>query len=810
MNIHEQFNDFFTNHLNPEQQLVVAPHKGVLLVTAGAGSGKTRVITARMANLMMNHNVRAHEIIALTFTNKAAKEMKERIHRYVGDDSPLPYVGTFHSYCLRLLKSNAHLLPFSTFSLIDDSDQEKLVRTLIQQKGLSKKVTPKQVLAFISQVKNESTNDIEREAAWGHDLLMRDLYLLYEQHKTAAHCFDFDDLLIQTLALFQKNELFKQVFQNHVKHVLIDEYQDTNKVQHALLKAMTKNDEQEFALDSLCVVGDEDQSIYSWRGATVTNIINFNRDFPSATSVTIERNYRSVQPILHVANEVIKQNLFRNPKKLFSGREATDRIRLLTCASSYQEGEALATFFKVTRKHSQGSASSNEHALSEHAVLYRSHFQSRALEEALIRHAIPYKIMGGIQFYDRLEIKDMLAYMRLLVNPFDRLAFSRIINTPGRGLGDKFEELFYSTWDMMPFVPFDEVARKLIEGKQLTKAKQESLAAFIKAFEGISAETKPSKVLTTLIDRIGYYTYLKDAFEKDEAEAKKDNLKELINGVLYFEEHNTPTLDVFLQEVALLQEQMNSKDDSSDYVRLMTFHAAKGLEFNTVILTGIEEGILPSSRALYNPESLEEERRLLYVGITRARERLLLMRTKYRYTYGQITDQQPSRFLDEMPEDHVPQDDCSYWKEENFEQYFFSWLHERGNANKGPRHPQASGPRQNGQEPEGLRSNGQRPNGQWSDSTAPTPSRGSSGINKKSFRSASDETVLASKFTSFAEPFDDEPRESSTWQRYQQVNHKTFGRGVIEKVEQKSATTYLTIRFRTGIKKLDASFISAV
>ena len=748
MTINEQFDDFFTNNLNPEQQTVVSPKSGVLLVCAGAGSGKTRVITARMAHLMLKHYVRPHEIIALTFTNKAAKEMKERIIRYIGDDSPIPYVGTFHSYCLRLLKSNGHLLPFSTFTLIDESDQEKLVKTIILQKNLAKKVTPKQVLAFISRIKNETTTQAEREEAWGHDHLMRDLYLLYEQQKAAAHCYDFDDLLLQALALFEKHELFKKSFQLNVRHVLVDEYQDTNRVQHALLKAMTIADKQ-FALDSLCVVGDEDQSIYSWRGATVTNIINFHRDYPDATAITIERNYRSVQPILHVANEVIKNNALRNPKKLYSGKEAADRIRLLTCASSYQEGEALSHFINVARK---------DHPLSEHAVLYRSHFQSRALEEALIRHSIPYKIMGGIQFYDRLEIKDMLAYLRLIINPFDRMAFSRVINTPSRGLGDKFEELFYATWDLMPFCRFDEIAQGLIDRKLITKSKEESLAAFIKIFEGLSLETKPSKALMTIIDRVGYYTYLKDSFEKDESEAKKENLKELLNGVLFFEERNQPTLDAFLQEVALLQEQMNSKEESSDYIKLMTFHAAKGLEFDTVILTGIEEGIIPSSRSLFNTDSLEEERRLLYVGITRARERLLFMRTKYRYTYGNVTDQQPSRFLDEIPEDHLPQEDASYWKEREFERYFTNWLLHKS-------------------------------------SNVPTPKQN---------------IVTPSRITSFADPFDDEQYEesSSNWQRYQKINHKTFGQGVIEKVEQKSTATYLTIRFRSGIKKLDASFVS--
>ncbi len=595
MNIREKFDHFFQNQLNREQQLVVAPHEGVMLVCAGAGSGKTRVITSRMVSLMIHHEVRPHSIIALTFTNKAAKEMKERIARFLNNEGPLPYVGTFHSYCLRVLKSNSHLLKTPTFSLIDESDQEKIVRTIIQQKGLSKRVTPKQVLSAISRGKNEAINQAEREELWGQDLLLKEICLLYEQHKTAAHCLDFDDLLLETLTLFQKHPLFKKIFQDQVKHVLVDEYQDTNKVQHALLKEMTQDDSRSFILDSLCVVGDEDQSIYSWRGATVSNIINFSKDFPQAVAITISQNYRSVQPILHIANEVIKNNTYRNPKQLFSDREAQDRIRILMCASGYQEGEALAHLLKNARSVS---------SLNAHAVLYRSHFQSRSLEEALIRYGIPYKIMGGIQFYDRLEIKDMLAYMRLVMNPFDRLAFSRVFNTPTRGLGDKFEDLFYATWDFMPFSSFIEIGNHLIATKQLTKIKADNLALFLAAFEGLTPELKPSKVLLPLIERTRYYTHLKDSFEKDEAEAKKDNIKELINGVLFFEERNDSTLESFLSEVSLLQEQMNVNEDTSDYVKLMTFHAAKGLEFDTVILTGIEEGVLPSSRSLFNPESL--------------------------------------------------------------------------------------------------------------------------------------------------------------------------------------------------------------
>ena len=357
-----------------------------------------------------------------------------------------------------------------------------------------------------------------------------------------------------------------------------------------------------------------------------------------------------------------------------------------------------------------------------------------------------------------LKLKICSAYMRLIVNPYDRFAFSRAINTPSRGLGDKFEELFYSTWDLMPFEDFKGIARSLIEHKQLTKTKEDALTTFLDIFTGLVADSRPSKVITTLIDKTHYYTHLKDSFEKDESEAKKENLKELINGVLFFEERQDATLDSFLQEVSLLQEQMNATEDSSDYVKLMTFHAAKGLEFDTVILTGLEEGILPSTHSMYNPESLEEERRLLYVGITRAKERLLLLHSKYRYTYGQITDQQPSRFLDEIPEEGVPVSDCSQWRESEFASYFDNWLSGR-----------------------------------------PPSTR------------TSQETMVASRLSSFADPFDDEPstfKRKGSWQRYQQVTHKTFGRGVIEKIEEKSDATYLTIRFRAGIKKLDAQFVS--
>ncbi len=736
--MHYDFDQFFSQALNVPQQKVVSPLNGVLLVCAGAGSGKTRVITARMAYLMVKHDVQAESILALTFTNKAAREMKERIISFLPEYMSAPWVGTFHSYCLRLLKSNAHFLGFNNFSLLDDSDQEKLLKNLIAKYSLAKNVSLKTVKSYISRLKNEAITTHEREELYGHNQLLRDLYFAYEQEKTNAHCLDFDDLLSKTLELFTNNPSVKQRFQQKVRHVLVDEYQDTNRVQHALLKAMTCEDKNSFALDSLCVVGDEDQSIYSWRGATVTNIMNFNKDFPETMFVTIEQNYRSVQPILSLANIIIKHNSCRNNKNLWSDKKAHDRVRVLSCMSSYQEGEALALFLKSKNRELKSSSC---------AVLYRSHFQSRSLEEALIRHGIPYSIIGGIQFYDRLEIKDLLAYMRLVANPHDRIAFSRIINTPSRGLGDKFEELFYSHWEQQPFLTFKGVADLLLSSGALKKAKQDALATFLSIFAQMSTNHKPSKVLNTILVKTAYFDYLKESFDPEEATAKKENVKELINGITYFEEqYENATLDLFLQEVALLQEHMNRPAQEQDNVKLMTFHAAKGLEFDTVMLAGIEESILPSAHATYTPESLEEERRLLYVGITRARERLLISYTRYRYTYGNMTDQQPSRFIAELPEEHVEYAHCSLWRPDQFAHYFNDWL--------SPHNQQSA---------------------------------------QKQYKAATLEGA------------------DHEWHCQQQVQHKSFGAGTIEKVEQKSeGKVYLTIRFKQTTKKIDSQFVQAV
>ncbi len=748
-NPENHFNRFLNESLNPEQKDVVNTKDGVMLVCAGAGSGKTRVITARIANLILNHDVWPSNILALTFTNKAANEMKERVRLFLSDRNDLPYVGTFHSYCYRLLKMNPHLMPFEQFSLMDDSDQLKLVRAIISKNGLTKKYTPKNVLSYISRIKNEALDDEERETLFGYDNILKELYYTYEQEKHKASCLDFDDLLLYTLDIFKKHEAFKNLHQLNIRHILIDEYQDTNKVQHNLLKAMSTKDNV-FTLDSLCIVGDEDQSIYSWRGATIANMINFNKDFVDLKTVTIEQNYRSVQPILHVANEVIKNNTFRNPKKLWSDKSASDRIRVLTCSSNYQEGQAIANLTKILRAKHPGATC---------AILYRSHYLSRSIEEALIHQTIPYKIIGGVQFYDRQEVKDLIAYLRLVINPHDRLALSRVINTPGRGLGEKFEELLFETWDQQPFLDFKGVCKNLIDSGNLTSTKQKSLTHFVSIFENLDNNCYASDAIAQIIEKSEYYTYLRTAYEKEEADTRIENIKELINGTKHFEEKNQNAqgnIDSFLQEVSLLQDLTKAQEKETNHVYLMTLHAAKGLEFDTVILTGFEDGILPSTRSMYQDEALEEERRLLYVGITRARERLLITYTRYRHIHGQLTDQRPSRFMDELDENHIIKEDFSQRPYENLTSYFAQWLNPviDFNIKADP-------------------TTGQKP--------------------KKPDTTSSIEIT---------------PSKSTKWRLQQAVTHGKFGTGIIQNIEGQEENTKLTIRFKSGIKKIISSFVS--
>ncbi len=737
--------NFFSINLNSEQQKAVVHTQGPLLVIAGAGSGKTRVITTRIVHLILNEHIGAERIIALTFTNKAAGEMKERIAEFLPVGSRKPFIGTFHAYCLYLLKLHANLLGIDQFTILDADDQQALVTSLVKKAGLEKRMSVKQVLYHISSLKNNIPDDTAYI-----DPLVKQIYQLYEQAKRQSKCFDFDDLLLQILNLFSTNTTFKEQFQQTVRHILVDEYQDTNVVQHELLKAMTLKNKQ-FNIDSLCVVGDEDQSIYSWRGATVANILNFNRDFPDTTVITIEQNYRSVLPILQAANTVINHNKQRNPKELWSERNAHDRIRILHCNSGYQEGDAICHALKQLKK---------KYSLNTCAILYRAHYQSRAIEEALIRNSIPYTIIGGIQFYERKEIKDLLAYIRIVVNPFDRVSLLRIINCPHRGLGDKFQDFFVEQWDQQPFYNYADVADFLIKKDLIPASKKTTLKEFLRLFEGKTALDKPRELLESIIEKIHYFNYLHNAFDKQEAEAKIDNVKELLRAMAHFEQNGLTTALDFLNHVALMQEKIASDNNAEHKVQLMTLHAAKGLEFDTVCLTGLEEGLFPSMHSIQQQETIEEERRLFYVGITRAKERLLLSHARYRYTFGTMTDQVCSRFLNEIPDHLAQRVDCSYWNESNFNEFFSQWL--------------------------------------FNTTTIHPSSLVTFGSAHKKERSTITRTS--------AHRTDKEV----SWKPYQSVKHATFGVGIIKTIEQRNDETVLTVHFKTGLKKIKAAFVQSL
>lgn len=765
----DSFNNFLHNNLNPSQQKAVHHEAGSILVVAGAGSGKTRVITARITHLILNKGVPASSIVALTFTNKAATEMRERIAFFLGEHTDLPFVGTFHSYCVQLLKKHQEYLTNPFFSILDSDDQQKMLQSILQRNGLQKQFTPKNVAYQISQMKNHTVDPSQPATEHFNHPMLTDIFNAYETEKKASKTLDFDDLLLETLRLLNKNSVIKNRFQEKIRHILVDEYQDTNIVQHELLKAMALLDKA-IALDSVCAVGDEDQSIYSWRGATVTNMANFKTVFPGTTIITIEQNYRSVQQILTIANHTIQNNTFRTPKTLWSEKKGTNRIQKLLCLTEYQEARAIAQLLLVAK---------SKYGLNNVGILYRTHTQSRAIEEALLKESIPYRIIGGIQFYERKEIKDLLAYLKIIANPFDRTSFFRIINVPTRGLGDKFETTFYDLWANEPFATWRDIMKPLIINGNLGRAKTETLVAFAGIVKGLEPTTATSTALETIIVRAQYLSYIKNNDEPQEAQARLDNIKELLEAVNHFEKNGTTTIAAFLDEVALMQDKMSKQNRDSHAVSLMTLHAAKGLEFDLVILPGVEEGIIPTTRSINTNDALEEERRLFYVGITRAKEHLLISYTKHRYSYGQMIDQLPSRFLHEIPAHLMPLEECSYWSLQQVHQFCADWLGQKAKKTSDIYIPAA-------------------------------PPSHKATEDKRS----SSKDISTNKFSKAARP-EYSPQENvskgaanTSWKKNQPVKHAKYGIGTIQEIEEKTTgDTHLTVRFKIGVKKIVAQFV---
>ncbi len=624
--------------LNPMQRKAAETLEGPVLILAGAGSGKTRTITYRIANLIES-GVAPWHILALTFTNKAAREMKERVTRLVGSDVEEMWLGTFHSVCVRILRRDIEKIGYQrSFSIYDDDDQTRVIKDALKVLHYDEsKLPPREIKTKISDAKNKMLSPDE----WFHESprdfrsqQIHDVMLYYEERLHAANALDFDDLLLCTLQLFVEHPPVLDYYRQKFTHVHVDEYQDTNQAQYTFVRLLTQYSR------NLCVVGDDDQSIYGWRGADIRNILDFETDFPDATVIKLEQNYRSTANILDAANQVIAHNTGRKEKLLWTDDEPGEKIRLYSAGDEREEAAWICVCIKKLQK--------MQASLAEIAVLYRTHAQSRVLEEMFMRSGIPYKVFGGTKFYDRKEVKDALAYLRVIVNPADDVSLTRIINTPKRSIGDTTIAALqeYARVEELPL--FSVLAAP---PDSLSSRAKKSIAAFSMLLMKLTM-MKESMSLSQFVESMLDETGLKAQFEiegSDEAQTKLENLMEFAGAAKEFEHQSQEkTLEAFLENVSLVTD-LDRQEDAPQYVTLMTLHSAKGLEYDDVFLCGMEEGIFPSMRSITEENKMEEERRLCYVGITRAKKRLYLSFARRRMLYNQITHNAPSLFLKEIP-----------------------------------------------------------------------------------------------------------------------------------------------------------------
>jgi len=647
--------------LNPQQAAAVTHQGGPLLVVAGAGSGKTRVLVHRIGWLLSQRQVQPGGLLAITFTNKAAGEMKERVAALVGPRAKAMWVSTFHSMCVRLLRAeHAHLGRTSTFSVYDQADAQRLMTLVARDLDVDvKRFPPRSLSAQVSNLKNELVDpDTARERA--DDFVAKqvaEVYVVYQQRLRQSNAFDFDDLIMEAVGLLQAFPDVAEHYRRRFRHVLVDEYQDTNHAQYTLVRELVGTSSERgiegLPPAELCVVGDADQSIYAFRGADIRNILEFERDYPDATVVLLEQNYRSTQTILSAANAVISRNAGRKPKNLWSDSGSGAKITGYVADNEHDEAAFVAA--EVDRLHDAGTLRP-----ADIAVFYRTNAQSRVFEEVFIRVGLPYKVVGGVRFYERREVRDLLAYLRVVANPTDTVSLRRILNTPRRGLGDKTEELLerYAGRERQPFSWAVDAAAD-VPGLQPRAVKAlEEFAALLAELRAQAADgLGPAEVLEILLQRTGYLAEL-EADGSIEAEGRVENLQELVGVAREFAERvEGGTVAEFLEQVALVADADSIPDDddpaAGGVVTLMTLHNAKGLEFPAVFLTGLEDGIFPHIRSLGDAEELEEERRLAYVGITRARQRLYLSRATVRSAWGQTAYNPASRFLDEIPDELV-------------------------------------------------------------------------------------------------------------------------------------------------------------
>ena len=625
--------------LNPEQRRAVVTTEGPLLIQAGAGSGKTKTLTHRIAYLIATNKATPYNILAVTFTNKAAKEMRARVGQLVGQNADhrnfMPYMGTFHGICVRLLRQDGEYIGIPrSFVIFDESDRQVAVKQASKRVMIDEKAFPARLLSgLISSAKNDMITAGEY-AATANSPAQRaaaQVYPLYEKALRDAAALDFDDLINRTVHLFQTQPEVRAKWQQQFRYIMIDEYQDTNTAQYQLIKLLTNE------LRNVAVVGDDWQSIYSWRGADFRNILNFEKDYSDCAVIKLEQNYRSTNHILKAAHGIIIKNTQRSDKELWTDAGDGLPVQMLQVVSERAEGEA------IIRRLRNGVDGGLRH-YRDFAVLYRTNAQSRSIEESLVQHGIPYRIIGGQRFYDRKEIKDLMAYLRLVFQPEDRVSFERVVNVPARGVGAKSLQGFFA-WqtdeDLSLLTALQQASRcPGITAK--ARASLSELGDILASLRTVMDDTTVAGLIDSLLRRIGYLKYLADG--SAQGEARQENVKELLSVA---QEYHDVGLAGFLEEVALVSD-LDRADFDGDAVTLMTLHAAKGLEFPVVFMCGLEESIFPHSRALYDPNEMEEERRLCYVGMTRARQELYLLYASSRMLYGGLQHNPPSRFLSEI------------------------------------------------------------------------------------------------------------------------------------------------------------------
>lgn len=671
--------DQLLDGLNPQQRQAVLHEGSPLLIVAGAGSGKTAVLTRRIAYLLAEREVGVGQVLAITFTNKAAAEMRERVVQLVGPRAKAMWVSTFHSTCVRILRNQASLLPGlnSNFSIYDSDDSRRLLMMIGKDLGLdTKRYSPRLLANGISNLKNEliGPEQAAAEASEASDemaTVIAQVYGEYQRRLRAANALDFDDLIGETVAVLQAFPQIAQYYRRRFRHILVDEYQDTNHAQYVLVRELVGHhleDHDGVPPSELCVVGDADQSIYAFRGATIRNIEDFERDFPDATTILLEQNYRSTQTILNAANAVIARNTGRREKRLWTDAGQGELIVGYVADNEHDEARFVADEIDaLTDRHGYN--------YNDIAVFYRTNNSSRALEEVFIRAGIPYKVVGGVRFYERREIRDIVAYLRVLDNPGDSVSMRRILNTPRRGIGDRAEACV-AVYAENTGVSFNEALQAAAEGRvpMLNTRSEKCIASFVQMLDDLRGklDEELGDLVEAVLERTGYRRELEASSDPQDL-ARLDNLNELVsvahefsidlaNAQALAEESDEPVdedipdtgvLAQFLERVSLVADADDIPEEGSGVVTMMTLHTAKGLEFPAVFVTGWEDGMFPHMRALGDPNELSEERRLAYVGITRARQRLYLSRAKVRSSWGQPMLNPESRFLREIPQELI-------------------------------------------------------------------------------------------------------------------------------------------------------------